>query len=238
MGSSPISGTANFSGFSSFLSSAFCCLFSSFLCCSFAPRFLLFFLPRFFGGFPPSVVPAAFLCQRLPSLFLSVSALFSPIFPPATRPARLIFPIFCVRPPEFCLSPDREAASASGAKVVSPCSSPHLAPFAPSRLPCCLGLSCSPLGFSPYNSLSPSLFLSLSPVLFSPRPPLLLSVLSSSPPLRWQLLSFTGQLYLFLFSSYSTSSSSLLRRFGTCAFPDMGKRGHNVQVRPSWFEPR
>jgi hypothetical protein len=114
---------------SSFLSAAFSSLFSSFSSCT------------------------AFLCQRLPSLLLSVTALYSPIFPPATRPARLIsaFRSFWSAHQEFCLSPDREHRLRQAAQTrFSPCSSPHLAPFAPSRLvPCCLGLSCSPLGFSP-----------------------------------------------------------------------------------------
>ena len=209
----------------------------------FPPPFPSFFLPRFFGFFPPSLLPAAFLCQRLPSLFLPLTALFSPIFPPATHVLHASsFRCFVSAHQSSVFIPrSGTPASASGANVVSPCSSPHLAPFAPSRLPCCLGPSPALLSASLLNSLSPSLFLSLSPVLFSPRPPLLLSVLSSSPPLRWQLLSFTGQLYLFLFSSNSTSSSLLLRRFGmcicACAFPDMGRWGYNVQLRPSWFEP-
>jgi hypothetical protein len=59
-----------------------------------------------------------------------------------------------------------------------------LAPFAPSRLPCCLGLSCSPLTRLLSFSVSFSLPLSLSsssfqPLLLSSSPPLLLSAGSS-----------------------------------------------------------
>jgi hypothetical protein len=148
----------------------------------FPPPFPSFFLPRFFGFFPPSLLPAAFLCQRLPSLFLPLTALFSPIFPPATHVLHASsFRCFVSAHQSSVFIPrSGTPASASGANVVSPCSSPHLAPFAPSRLPCCLGPSPALLSASLLNSLSPSLFLSLSPVLFSPRPPLLLSVLSST----------------------------------------------------------
>ena len=116
----------------------------------FPARFLPFCLPRFVLCFPPSVLPAALSLPAAPFTFSgSHCPLLTYISSCHTRPARLIFPIFLVRPPEFCLSPDREHRLRQAAQRFSPCSSPHLAPFAPSRLPCCLGLSCSPLGFSP-----------------------------------------------------------------------------------------
>ena len=117
----------------------------------FPPPFPSFFLPRFFGFFPPSLLPAAFLCQRLPSLFLPLTALFSPISPPATRPARLIwaFRSFLSAHQSSVYPQIGNTGFGKRRKGLARVLSPHLAPFAPSHLPCCLGLSCSPLGFSP-----------------------------------------------------------------------------------------
>jgi hypothetical protein len=70
---------------------------------------------------------------------------FSPIFPPATRPARLIsaFRSFLSAHQSSVYPQYGEHRLRQAAQRFSPCSC--LAPFAPSRLPCCLGLSCSPL---------------------------------------------------------------------------------------------
>ena len=80
-------------------------------------RFPPFFLPGFVVRFPPSV-PAAFLRQRLPSRFLSVTALFSPISSCDTScTPDLGFPIFFIHPPVLFIPISGTPASLSGAKV-------------------------------------------------------------------------------------------------------------------------
>ena len=86
----------------------------------FPARFLPFCLPRFVLCFPPSVLPAAL---SLPAAPFTFSGSHCPLLTyisscDTSCTPDLGFPIFFVRPPEFCLSPIwGTPASASGAKV-------------------------------------------------------------------------------------------------------------------------
>ena len=146
----------------------------------FPARFLPFCLPRFVLCFPPSVLPAALSLPAAPFTFSgSHCPLLTYISSCHTRPARLIFPIFLVRPPEFCLSPDREHRLRQAAQRFSPCSIPS------PRSVCSLSsslLSRALLLSSRLLSLIICLLLSLPLLIsfFSAPPPLLLS--SSAPP--------------------------------------------------------
>jgi hypothetical protein len=156
--------------FSCFLSAAFCGLFSPFCCAS--------------GCFSASG-SLHFFCQSLP---------ISHLFPPATRPARLIsaFPIFFIHPPRVLFIPiSGTPASASGAKVYSPVFFPFFlrtprsfCSLSASLLSRALLLSSRLLSFS--VSFSPPLLISF----FSAPPPLLLS--SSAPPGAYQCLARRG----------------------------------------------
>ena len=158
MGSSPISG------------SCFLLRFLRSFCRVFLGFFLLLFCPQRFsasGSLPffCHSLPFSHLCFLLPHT--SCTPHLSDLFVSAHQSS-----VFIPR--------SGTPASASGANVVSPCSSPHLAPFAPSRLPCCLGPSPALLSASLLNSLSPSL--SSSPYLPFFSAPVLLSSSPSSPP--------------------------------------------------------
>jgi hypothetical protein len=156
---------------SSFLSAAFCRLFSLLLLCA-------------SGRFSASG-SLHFFCQSLP---------ISHLFPPATRPARLIsaFPIFFIHPPRVLFIPiSGTPASASGAKVYSPVFFPFFlrtprsfCSLSASLLSRALLLSSRLLSFS--VSFSPPLLISF----FSAPPPLLLS--SSAPPGAYQCLARRG----------------------------------------------
>ena len=159
MGSSPISGTGLLLRFLLFLSAASCSLFSSF---SSARGVSLPAAP-----FTSSVSHCPFLTY--------ISSCDTSCTPD------MGLPIFFVRPPEFCLSPDREHRLRQAAQRFSPCSIPSPRSF------CSLSsslLSRALLLSSRLLSLILCLLLSSSPylLLFSP---------SSSPPL---LLCSTGRL--------------------------------------------